>query len=82
MRIAQSFPDGKFGVDSGEVICWFNVGGLLTPDRVRAVMELFAEQVMPALADPTRGEPTPGDPPPPDSGPGTTRTDLVPAGAR
>ena len=41
-------------VDAGRVICWFNVGGLLPPDTVLAAMELFAADVMPALADPSR----------------------------
>jgi alkanesulfonate monooxygenase SsuD/methylene tetrahydromethanopterin reductase-like flavin-dependent oxidoreductase (luciferase family) len=38
-------------VGVGRVICWFNVGGLLPPDRVRAAMGLFAAEVMPVLAD-------------------------------
>jgi alkanesulfonate monooxygenase SsuD/methylene tetrahydromethanopterin reductase-like flavin-dependent oxidoreductase (luciferase family) len=42
----------KDSTGAGRVICWFNIGGLLPPAKVRAVMELFADKVMPALTAP------------------------------
>ena len=31
----------------GEIICWFNTGGLIEPAKVTQAMKLFAEEVMP-----------------------------------
>ena len=35
---------------AGQINCWFNLGGLMPPDKVRAAMRLFAAEVRPRFA--------------------------------
>jgi hypothetical protein len=39
----------EFGM--GQLICWFNPGGLIPHRQVLATMERFATEVMPALRE-------------------------------
>ena len=34
-----------------EIMCWFNIGGILTNEEVGRSMRLFAEEVMPRFRD-------------------------------